>query len=172
MPLPGACTRNASAVDPSRITRCGKSGQCSNRRIQECAMDALPALPSTAVSQSVGAVGRPAYRAAEGHVTVRQRMLTAGARLEEQSLRQEPDIPPMTCEHKQLEFCMPDDPLGSLLSASTPPMCEGARNFEIAVGARADRRPANISRVLNIKSRDATLGQKCEAAVTGIIRLP
>ena len=29
MPLPGACTRNASAVDPSRITRCGKSGQCS-----------------------------------------------------------------------------------------------------------------------------------------------
>jgi len=43
----------------------------------------------------------------------------------------------MTCEHKQLEFCMPDDPLGSLLSASTPPMCEGARNFEIAVARRA-----------------------------------
>jgi len=45
----------------------------------------------------------------EGHVTVRKRTLTIGARLEEQSLRQEWDNPPMTCERKQLELPMPND---------------------------------------------------------------
>ena len=69
---------------------------------------------------------------AEGHVTVRQRMLTAGARLEEQSLRQEPDIPPMTCEHKQLEFCMPDDPLGE---------------FVVSIDTAHVRRPRAISKL-------------------------
>ena len=118
MPLPGACTRNASAVDPSRITRCGKSGQCSepsNSRMRDGCF-ASAAFPEPA----------------EGHVTVRQRMLTAGARLEEQSLRQEPDIPPMTCEHKQLEFCMPDDPLGE---------------FVVSIDTAHVRRPRAISKL-------------------------
>ena len=84
---------------------------------------------------------------AEGHVTVRQRMLTAGARLEEQSLRQEPDIPPMTCEHKQLEFCMPDDPLREFVVSIDAAHVRGAdpkaaRNFEIAVAHGGRGSPA------------------------------
>jgi len=35
--------------------------------------------------------------AAEGHVAVRKRTLTVGARLDEQSLRQKRDNQPMTC---------------------------------------------------------------------------
>ena len=45
----------------------------------------------------------------EGHQTVRKRTLTLGARLEDQSLRQERETPPLACERKQLELGMPDD---------------------------------------------------------------
>jgi hypothetical protein len=48
---------------------------------------------------------------AESHQTVRKRTLTIGARLEDQSLRQERENPPLACERKQLEFGMPGDPL-------------------------------------------------------------
>ena len=48
---------------------------------------------------------------AESHQTVRKRTLTIGARLEEQSLRRERENPPLTCERKQLELGLPDDPL-------------------------------------------------------------
>jgi hypothetical protein len=81
--------------------------------------------------------------AAEGHVTVRKRTLTVGARLEEQSLRQEWDNPPMTCERKQLELSMPDDPQREfVVSIDTAHVrCadpKAARNFEIGV-ARCGR---------------------------------
>ena len=79
----------------------------------------------------------------EGHVTVRKRTLTVGARLEEQSLRQERDNPPMTCERKQLELSMPDDPLREfVVSVDTAHVRfadpKAARNFEIVV-ARCGR---------------------------------
>jgi hypothetical protein len=47
----------------------------------------------------------------EGHVTVRNRTLKVGSRLEEQSLRQEGVNPPVTCGREQLELRMSDDPL-------------------------------------------------------------
>jgi hypothetical protein len=78
----------------------------------------------------------------EGHVTVR-RTLTVGARLEEQSLRQERDNPPLDCERKQLELSMPDDPLCEfVISVDTAHVrCadpKAARNFEIVI-ARCGR---------------------------------
>ena len=81
----------------------------------------------------------------EGHVTVLKRTLTVGARLEEQSL-QEQDNPPITCERKQLELSMPDDPLREFaVSVDTAHVrCaipKAARNFEIVVarGGRGSR---------------------------------
>jgi hypothetical protein len=81
--------------------------------------------------------------ASEGHVRARKRTLTVGARLEKQSLRRELDNPPMTCERKQLELSMPDDPLREfVVSVDTAHVrCadpKAARNFEIVV-ARCGR---------------------------------
>ena len=74
----------------------------------------------------------------EGHVTARKRTLTVGARLEEQSLRRERNNPPITCERKQLELSLPNDPLREFVVSidtahvrSSDPAA--ARNFEIVV---------------------------------------
>jgi len=99
--------------------------------------------------------------ATEGHVTARKRTLTVGARLEKQSLRQELENPPMTCDRKQLELGMPDDPLGEfvVIIDTAHVRCAGpkaSRNFEIAV-ARCGRGgrgspPAIISRRPTLRS--------------------
>ena len=73
-----------------------------------------------------------------------------GWRLEKQSVRQRADIPPITCERKQLELSMPNDTLREFVVSvdtahvrRTDP--KAARNFEKpAVGA--DCGPAIISR--------------------------
>ena len=139
MPLRGASAQIASAFDRSRITRCGESGQCSEpskSRPHEACCDSVTCMaftvlngiyPDQATPELMELTARlgsmlpyrktaellaefPPIRAAEGHVTVRKRTLTVGARLEDQSLRQERDNPPMSCERKQLELSMPDDP--------------------------------------------------------------
>jgi hypothetical protein len=79
----------------------------------------------------------------EGHVTVRKRTLKVGSRLEEQSLRQERTNPPVTCERKQLELALPDDPLHEfVVSVDTAHVRgndpESARNFEVVI-ARCGR---------------------------------
>ena len=79
----------------------------------------------------------------EGHQTVRKRTLTLGARLEDQSLRQERETPPLACERKQLELGMPDDPLREfVVSIDTAHIRSAdqktARDFEIVI-ARCGR---------------------------------
>jgi hypothetical protein len=78
-----------------------------------------------------------------GHVTVRNRTLKVGSRLEEQSLRQERVNPPLACERKQLELTLPDDPLHEfVVSVDTAHVRgndpEAARNFEVVI-ARCGR---------------------------------
>ena len=79
----------------------------------------------------------------EGHQTVRKRTLTLGARLEDQSLRQVRETPPLACERKQLELGMPDDPLREfVVSIDTAHIRSAdqktARDFEIVI-ARCGR---------------------------------
>jgi len=79
----------------------------------------------------------------EGHVTVRKRTLAVGARLEEQSLRQERNDPPMAREREQIELTMPGDPLREfVVSVDTAHVrCadpKASQNFEIVV-ARCGR---------------------------------
>jgi len=77
------------------------------------------------------------------HQTVRKRTLTLSARLEDQSLRQERQSPPLACERTQLELGMPDDPLREfVVSVDTAHIRSAdqkmARDFEI-VNARCGR---------------------------------
>jgi hypothetical protein len=79
----------------------------------------------------------------EGHATIRKRTLKVGSRLEEQSLRREWENPPMTCERKQLELGMLDDPLCEFVVSVDTAHVRGAdpkaaRNFEIVI-ARCGR---------------------------------
>ena len=79
----------------------------------------------------------------EGHQTVRKRTLTLGARLEDQSLRQVRESPPLACEHKQLELGLPDDLLREfVVSIDTAHIRSAdqktARDFEIVI-ARCGR---------------------------------
>jgi hypothetical protein len=79
----------------------------------------------------------------EGHVTVRKRTLTVGERLEEKSLQQAWDNPPMAHERKQLELSMPGDPLREFVVSIDTAHVRGAdpkaaRKFEVVV-ARCGR---------------------------------
>jgi hypothetical protein len=79
----------------------------------------------------------------EGHVTVRKRTLTVGERLEEKSLQQAWDNPPVAHDRKQLEFSMPGDSLRELVVSIDTAHVRGAdpkaaRNFEVVV-ARCGR---------------------------------
>ncbi|WP_210253674.1 hypothetical protein [Methylocella tundrae] len=79
----------------------------------------------------------------ESHQTARKRTLTLGARLEDQSLRQERESPPLACERTQLELGMTNDPLREfVVSIDTAHIRSAdqkmARDFEIVV-ARCGR---------------------------------
>jgi len=79
----------------------------------------------------------------ESHQTVRKRTLTLGTRLEDQSLRQERENPPLECERTQLELGMPDNPLREfIVSIDTAHIRSAdqktARDFEIVI-ARCGR---------------------------------
>jgi hypothetical protein len=93
--------------------------------------------------------------------------------------RQEPDIPPMTCEHKQPEFCMPDDPLREFVVSIDAAHVRGAdpkaaRNFEIAV-AHGGRGSPPGQCFANAKYQIPEMRHQAKNAKQppqGIIRLP
>jgi hypothetical protein len=79
----------------------------------------------------------------ESHQTVRKRTLTLGARLEDQSLWQERESPPLACERTQLELGMTDDPLREFVASIDTAHIRSAdqktaRDFEIVI-ARCGR---------------------------------